>query len=261
MNHPQNEVTSARRQSPPRPGRRSQATIALLVANILAGLGYLLFIALEMGKLRRGEPNFYMTPEEITPDLAAYSLVVLLFGLLIIVLAVTLVVFFCLWLHRAYRVFRDRSAGPVRFTPAWAVGWNFIPIFWWWKPYQVFREMWRGSSLRGPSEPPETPWLIIWWWVICLVVWAEMLASIVLNLTAKTLADYLIVAGLDMAGTIITLAAYLLSIVVISRLTRRLLALPVTLPDTVPASPIESPKSQAERPSTESLDPSGRAGD
>lgn len=234
MNHPPSQATPPRRPSPPRAGWRSQATIALLVANSLAGLGYLLFIALEMGKLRRGEPNFYMIPENISPDLAAYSVLALLFGLLILVLAVTLVVFFCLWLHRAYRIFRDRSAETVRFTPAWAVGWNFIPIFWWWKPYQVFREMWRGSSPPRGSGPPDTPGLIVWWWAIWLGLWAVGLASAGLNLTARTLADYLVVAWLDMAGTIVTLAVYLVTIVVVSRLTRRLLALPVSQPDTAP---------------------------
>jgi len=237
MKYSPNEVTPAARQSSPRPGWRSQATIALLVANSLAGLGYLLFISLEMGKLRRGEPNFYMIPENISPDLAAYSLLALLFGLLILVLAVTLVVFFCLWLHRAYRVFQDRSAGPFRFTPAWAVGWNFIPVFWWWKPYQVFSEMWRGSSPAKGGGPPETPWLIVWWWAIWLGLWAVLLASAGLNLTARTLADHLVVAWLDMAGTIVTLAAYLLSIAVVGRLTRRLLSRPVSRPATAPTEP------------------------
>ena len=57
----------------------------------------------------------------------------------------------------------------MRFTPGWAVGWYFVPIAWFWKPYQAMAEIWRAS--RNPAEwrgEPVSP-LLAGWWVLWIV--------------------------------------------------------------------------------------------
>ena len=73
------------------------------------------------------------------------------------------------WIHRANHNAQQLGAADMRFTPGWAVGWYFVPIAWFWKPYQVMSEIWRAS--RNPSYWREQPvsLLLPWWWVLWIV--------------------------------------------------------------------------------------------
>jgi len=54
-------------------------------------------------------------------------------------------ILFFVWLYRAYaNVGHLRSWGSA-YTPGWAVGWFFVPIFSFFRPFQVVREMWNAS--------------------------------------------------------------------------------------------------------------------
>ena len=53
--------------------------------------------------------------------------------------------------HRANYNARQLGAADMRFTPGWAVGWHFIPIAWFWKPYQAMTEIWRASVNARPT--------------------------------------------------------------------------------------------------------------
>lgn len=68
------------------------------------------------------------------------------------------------WTHRANHNARELGAADMEFTPMWAAGWYFVPIAFFWKPYQVMQEIWRASV--DPSawrEAPVSP-LLRWWW-------------------------------------------------------------------------------------------------
>ena len=54
------------------------------------------------------------------------------------------------WIHRANHNARQLGADDMRFTPGWAVGWYFVPIAWFWKPYQAMKEIWLASA--NPSD-------------------------------------------------------------------------------------------------------------
>lgn len=75
------------------------------------------------------------------------------------------------WIHLANRNARQLGAGDMRFTPGWAVGWYFVPIAWFWKPYQAMKEIWQASASpfgwRGQQVSP----LLHWWWFLWLVPW------------------------------------------------------------------------------------------
>ena len=73
------------------------------------------------------------------------------------------------WIYRANHNARQLGAADMRFTPGWAVGWYFIPIAWFWRPYQAMREIWRASV--NPSDwgaVPVSP-LLRWWWGLWIV--------------------------------------------------------------------------------------------
>ena len=118
------------------------------------------------------------------------------------------------WTHRANYNARQLGAFDMAFSPGWAVGWHFIPIAWFWKPYQAMREIWQASA--GPANwkrQAGSP-LLAWWWALWILTrWGAFVAS---DLTARSLdaakaemADAVIgfsVATLNLPLTLILLA-------------------------------------------------------
>ncbi|MDC7683898.1 DUF4328 domain-containing protein [Asticcacaulis sp. BYS171W] len=65
-----------------------------------------------------------------------------------------------IWVYRAAKNARVLQPGRMTTTPAWAVGWFFIPFASLWKPYVTLKEMWIAS--RGPGAQ-SVPLINIWW--------------------------------------------------------------------------------------------------
>ncbi len=114
---------------------------------------------------------------------AAIMLLALLIALLELTIYITTVVFFCLWLHRAYE--NLRAFDPSRrlnHSPGWAVGSFFVPFANLVVPYLAVKEVWQKS---GPSEeaflsePKPPAWFPIWW-----LFW--LLSSFAGNISIRT---------------------------------------------------------------------------
>jgi hypothetical protein len=84
---------------------------------------------------------------------------------------------FLLWVYRAAsNVWAIRPDG-MTISPAWAVGWYFVPIWSFWKPYQAFRQIWRASNdVDAPGSVPLPKSIFRWW--LCWMV-ANFYAAIV----------------------------------------------------------------------------------
>ncbi len=85
---------------------------------------------------------------------------------LLLVLTLVLVItaiLVLMWTHRANFNAHQLGVADMRFTPGWAVGWYFIPIAWFWKPYQVMREIWQASGSPASWEQ-EGRSSLAWWW-------------------------------------------------------------------------------------------------
>jgi hypothetical protein len=82
-------------------------------------------------------------------------------------LFIVAVVLFCLLLPRANRNARAFGA-PMSDTPGWAVGWFFVPVASWWKPYYAVKEIWQGSD-PDPAvhslQSGVSVLLPLWWWL------------------------------------------------------------------------------------------------
>lgn len=96
-------------------------------------------------------------------------------SLLRIPIFILTVIFFLVWLYRAYNNLPALKAGNLEFSPGWAVGWWFIPIATLFKPFQVIRELWNESD---PDFDPElsflssnvgAPAFIGFWWACWLI--------------------------------------------------------------------------------------------
>ena len=95
--------------------------------------------------------------------------IMVLGGLVMIAIYVTTVVFYCMWIHRAYSNLRGLGWSSLRYSPGWVVGYHFIPFLNLVRPCQAMADLWRGSepdlasSDRDLLKNPITPMIGVWW--------------------------------------------------------------------------------------------------
>jgi hypothetical protein len=130
---------------------------------------------------------------------------------------------FLMWIHRVHRNLPSLLAGPLRYSPRWAVGYFFIPILNLIRPFQVMREIWRESdparvaALGKLPDQTRTPSAaIVGWW------WASFLSMHIANQAGRpfrdvNLAGPFVTLGVGMACVFIALSAATLTIVLVLR--------------------------------------------
>ena len=137
------------------------------------------------------------------------------------------IVFFLIWLNRAYKNLAPLRAQNIEFSPGWAVGWWFIPFANLVKPYQVMQELWResdpdfdaGSGFLSNSVGTAPRYMMFWWafWIISNIF--SNISSRVYdpeNMSTVQVSGYLfIITG------ILTIIAAVLAIKVIRDITQR----------------------------------------
>jgi hypothetical protein len=106
---------------------------------------------------------------------AALMLITLLAGLFELMIYITTVACFSMWLYRAYGNLRFLSpTRAITYTPTMAVGSFFIPFVNLIIPYRAVRELWQKSGppdeglLSEPSAPARFP---VWWlfWLLASI--------------------------------------------------------------------------------------------
>lgn len=131
---------------------------------------------------------------------------------------------FLMWIRRSSENLAPLGVAGQRFSPGWAVGGWFVPILFWFRPYQVMAEIWRGSR---PEIDPENPgaWtkfpasrLLGFWWVGWLVSnWIGNL-GIRLLWSGDSAADLITAGQTTIASDIISLAALVLVVILLRRI-------------------------------------------
>lgn len=62
------------------------------------------------------------------------------------------IVFFLIWLNKSYKNLHALRPNYLQFSSGWAVAYWFIPFVWFWRPFQVVREIWWESDPVIPDE-------------------------------------------------------------------------------------------------------------
>ena len=84
-------------------------------------------------------------------------------------LLLVMIAAFLLWKYRATaNVFN--IAGQQTITPAGAVYWYFVPVFWFWKPYEAMRNLWNGFGTEKSKVFLLHAWWGLWWLSIAAVI-------------------------------------------------------------------------------------------
>jgi hypothetical protein len=81
-----------------------------------------------------------------------------------LLLAWTTNVIFCMWIYRAAANVKAARVPGFTFTPAWAVGWHFVPIANFFKPFQAMRQIWNASHGGDGESRQRGALLLIGWW-------------------------------------------------------------------------------------------------
>jgi len=182
-------------------GRAFIVKILLLIGAVATGISLLA----ELLSLA-----FPLTDEQELSDNpmgAVVIFIVFLLGVLELIIYVATVVFFLVWLYRAYA--NLRAFNPSRrldHSPGWAVGSFFVPFINLVVPYRAVKEVWQKSGppdeelLSEPNPPATFP---IWW-----LFW--LLSSIVGNISLRVSFNENVP---ERTATMISIAAGVLSII------------------------------------------------
>ena len=148
---------------------------------------------------------------DITLDTNPLTMIVGLIYIAFAVVFIASVVIVALWIHRAHANLRDAGMDDLEFTPAWAVGWYFIPIANLFKPFQAMRELWNASHGDEHQFDDTTPAELKAWWAAWIV------GNILNNIGSRVLSlgegepDSLMASNaIGAAGTVTTVMAAVL---------------------------------------------------
>lgn len=125
-----------------------------------------LVLSIFMGVFQNGVLSGNPTEEEAEIAEILVGMVALLYMIVLITLMVT----FSMWIHRTYGNLTSLGVMKPRFSPGWAVGFYFIPVLNLFRPYQATKEVWYGSDPERNDFDPESyqskapSALLSWWW-------------------------------------------------------------------------------------------------
>lgn len=200
---------------------------ALVSLGLLAIVGLArIFAALALGSAARGEDDVEGAYDTYTAFAAGHDL------LFLVAAAV-----FIAWFFRAYKNLRRLGVENMRYRTGWAIGAWLIPIFNWFRPKQIANDVWRGSE-RGVDVATQwrrvtVPNFVHWWWGLFLAQWflletgQRITASGYEKLTSWGSFDEgltQIESGTvaDVLGGVCSLAALVLAMMVVRRVSGRL---------------------------------------
>nr|WSW67223.1 DUF4328 domain-containing protein [Streptomyces sp. NBC_00995] len=128
-------------------------------------------------------------------------------------------VVFLVWFRRVRlnaEVF-DASAHPMR--PGWAIGGWFVPVGNLWLPHRVASGVWTASSPGGGNRPPTPRGLLHAWWavLVCSELFSRFTGQALSD--AEETDDVLNAFDLGMASDVLDIAAAVLAILFVRRLT------------------------------------------
>lgn len=142
------------------------------------------------------------------------------------------VIIFLVWIYKAYRNLSALGCAKLRYSAAWAVGSFFVPILQFFRPYQIVREIWKGSDPaidaydESRSDEISAPSLIGWWWVVWIAhhmtgAYANIASRQIESLSMETAREYLTITWINFVSDILEAASAVLAIMVVKKIHER----------------------------------------
>jgi len=105
------------------------------------------------------------------------------------------------WIYRANSNAHCLNA-DMSMSPGWNVGWFFVPIATWWKPYEGIRDIWRISANAQKPTSVERPSLLVRWWTFWLLTNIASTVSFRLQFRATEVGSAILADAFDIVSSI-----------------------------------------------------------
>ncbi len=183
------------------PGALSRTLIFWLCADIVTSLIGALLSGLQLAAMRALDPGQKIAMSMVPPG--TNELLITTASLPILPVTVITGFLALKWIYRVNLNAHTLARGLV-VSPAWNVGWFFVPIAYLWKPFQGVSQSWQAtvSPSRWSAEP--TPPILRWWWGLWLAGLFADNVSLRLTLMATTVSER---SGAEVANLIASLLA------------------------------------------------------
>lgn len=156
----------------------------------------------------------WLSYRDLPPEIDTYEVFLLSDVVIGIVGLIQFTMFFVVgpvflrWIYKMNETLRTTCSDQMEFTPGWSIGWYFVPIANFFKPFQAMREIWLMSH-KGVSASYS---ILGWWWFLWIV--SNFVGRIVLRAAthAENAGDYatsslvyLLSDGIDVALNVVAL--------------------------------------------------------
>jgi hypothetical protein len=131
-------------------------------------------------------------------------------GIIQVLVLVPSGVLILMWIYRANYNARQLGAEEMRNTPGWAVGWYFIPVAFFWKPYQAMKEIWQASADPSNWKAQNPPGTLPLWWFFWIASNLIANASLRLSIRDESINGMILGNALDLVGELVSIPLSLL---------------------------------------------------
>ncbi len=156
-------------------------------------------------------------------ELSGNDVLLGLLGLMAVPALIVSAVFFCMWMHRAYRVLEVNNVPDLEHTPGKAAGYWFVPIFNLYYPYRIMKEIHEKSGHRSAAAFVGTEsipgWMIGAWWTLWIV--SGTLSQLAWRISGDTAESMITTGWLDIGALAVEFVAGVFVIKIVSDIQRR----------------------------------------
>jgi hypothetical protein len=160
------------------PQGRGRAAIIALQVWIVVDLAFAISQGMTIAAIQGYASGAGPAPETADSAVAASGIALLVTNLVTMVLVAR-------WIMRV-NANAHAVSDTMTITPGWNVGWFFVPIATWWKPFQGLRETWQASAAPENPASVAVPGLMRWWWGLWLATSILGNISFQLSIRANT---------------------------------------------------------------------------
>lgn len=188
-----------------------KATIVLMVMAVISG-----FLEINLlNDIKSGNFDYSIEDKVSANDLRQQII-----GIIQMILFVITGIVFLRWIYFSNANSRALGAKGMRFTPGWSVGWYFVPIMHFFKPYQAMKEIWRTSKDPENWGLINTPSLLSNWWALWVISAILGQLSLKLSLRAEEINELLTSSWVTLISDIIEIPLALVAIKMVTKIFR-----------------------------------------
>lgn len=147
-------------------------------------------------------------------------------GILYLVGFIVTAIVFWAWIHRASSNLYSLGLDEQQHSPGWAIACWIIPVISLFRPYQIMKEIWKGSypkiegNSRGAWDDAPVSHLMGFWWATFLIgSWVAKISSRVFFSDNATIDQYITGNWFAIISDVIWLVSLILIVVLVRQIT------------------------------------------